>query len=104
VLDTVEIADRLAGHIDKHSPDMCFLDSGGGGSAVYDILKDRRYGDRLSLVNFGGKATDARKYANKRAEMWGDMRDWLADTGGADIPDDNALAGDINAPEWRESP
>lgn len=101
--DTVEIADRLAGHIDKLSPDMCFLDSGGGGSAVYDILKDRRYGDRLSLVNFGGKANDARKYANKRAEMWGDMRDWLADPGGADMPDDDALAGDINAPEWREN-
>ena len=54
-------------------------------------------------VNFGQKADDERTYLNKRAEMWGEMRDWLADTGGADIPDDDTLAGDLNAPEWKEN-
>lgn len=101
--DTEDIAGRLARVIDRVDPAMCFLDSGGGGSAVYDILKARGYGDILSLINFGGKASDDRKYANKRAEMWGDGRDWLADAGGAELPDDDVLHSEICAPGFKEN-
>jgi len=93
--DTVHISNRLARHIDEHDVDMAFLDTGGGGAQVFDILKDRGYRQKLTLVNFGAPADDDRKYANKRAEMAGLFRDWLSDPGGADIPDDDVLQSEI---------
>jgi hypothetical protein len=33
--------------------------------------------------------------------MWGEMRDWLADAGGADLPDDNVLDAELTAPGYR---
>lgn len=89
--DTVQIANALARIIDAREPSMCFLDSGGGGAQVYDILRNRNYGDVLTLVNFGSAADDPRRFANKRAEMWGLSRDWLTDPGGADMVDDDTL-------------
>lgn len=100
--NTVSVANKLAAVLGKDHFDRVFLDTGGGGAQVYDILKDRNY-ERLTLVNFGGKPFDDRKYANRRAEMWGNMRDWLADEGGAQIPDDDALDGEITGPNGKEN-
>lgn len=99
--DIEDIAGKLARIIDRVKPAMCFLDTGGGGAAVYDVLKARGYGGRMCLVNFGAGARDQRRYANRRAEMWGEMRDWLADAGGADLPDDNVLDAELTAPGYR---
>ncbi len=100
--NTVSVAGKLARIIDRERPAMCFLDRGGGGAAVYDILGSRNYGRVLTLIDFGSTPHDHRRYANKRAEMWGDTRDWLADPGGAEIPDDDALDGDLTAPTAEE--
>ena len=54
----------------------------------------------MTLVNFGARPEDGRKYANKRAEMWGRMADWFADPGGADIPDDDMLHAQLCAPGY----
>ncbi len=99
----IEVANKLGAIIERLKPDMCFLDVGGGGSAVYDILVDRNFGEVLTLVNFGGSPRDEVKYLNKRAEMWGEMRDWLEDTGGAQIPDDDVLDGELTAPKGGEN-
>ena len=97
--NTVSVAGRVGAAIDKFKPVMSFFDTGGGGAQVYDILVSRNYDkEKITLVDFGGKPNDERKYANKRAEMWGDFRDWLKDPGGADIPDDDVLDGEITAP------
>ena len=53
-------------------------------------------------VDFGAKAdrTDARdaaaRYANKRAEMWGFMKEWLKGS----LPDDNELLADLKAVDY----
>lgn len=99
--DTVDIANRLARHIDRLNPEMCFLDTGGGGAQIYDILKARNYGKKMTLVNFGARASDERAYANKRAEMWGELRAWLGDAGGAQIPDDDVLHAELTAPGFK---
>ncbi len=99
--DIEDIAGRLARIVDRTGPAMCFLDSGGGGAAVHDILRARGYGRRLALVNFGGAPRDVRRWANKRAEMWGELRDWLADPGGASLPDDDVLDAELTAPGFR---
>lgn len=100
--DSMEIAGRLARIIEKLKPDMVFIDVGGGyGSGVYDRLGERGYGSVVTAVQFGGKTHNPRDYANKRAEMWGDMRAWLMDAGGADIPDDDELHTHIVAPGFK---
>lgn len=99
--NAVVVASRLAAVIDRIKPAMCFLDTGGGGAQVYDILCDRGYRNVLTLINFGSSARDDRKYANKRAEMWGDGRDWLNDPGGAQIPDEDLLDGELTAPKGK---
>src|SRR5205085_12573849 len=48
-------------------------------------------------IQFGGRANDGKKWANRRAEMWGLMRDWLSR--GA-IPVDEELATDLTGVEY----
>ena len=66
----------------EYLPDAVFVDGGGVGGGVVDRLR------QLSItcidVNFGAKADDAR-YLNKRAEMWGRMKEWLV--GGSILKD-----------------
>jgi len=40
------------------------------------------------------------KFANRRAEMWGTMRDWLKETP-CRIPDSDSLHGDLSAPSYK---
>jgi hypothetical protein len=94
-MDTVFSAGKVAEAIELYKPEAVFIDGGGVGGGVVDILKSQNY--RVTEVNFGAGARDSKKYANKRAEMWGDMRDWLA-TGVID--DDNELRDDLIGPEY----
>lgn len=66
-------------------PDALFVDGGGVGGGVVDRL--RGFGVPVIEVKFGAAADNAslgisgatgERYANKRAEMWGAMRAWLA--------------------------
>jgi hypothetical protein len=43
-------------------------------------------------VNFGWKAKNGIMYYNKRAELWGAMKDWLKS---ASIPDDRRFKSDL---------
>lgn len=94
-LDNMELAARVAARIESWQPDAVFVDAGAG-SGVIDRL--RSLGHDVIEVNFGGRSGDAH-YANKRAEMWSLLRDWLA-AGGA-IPNDPALHQDLAAPTYR---
>lgn len=82
---------------------MAFIDIGGLGAGVYDRLVELEYGDRVTAVNFGSKATDERKYVNKRSEMWGEMAEWFADIITPSIPDSDTLHADVTAPGYRHS-
>ena len=74
-----ELAQALALEIIKYNPTKMFIDVGGLGVGVYDILVDMGYSKIVTAVNFGGKATLFDRYANKRAEMYGEAKEWLAD-------------------------
>jgi hypothetical protein len=99
--DTMELAGLIAREIERLQPDMTFIDMGSFGAAVYDRLVELGYRRRISGVNFGGRAQDARQYANKRAEIWGALRDWLADGGGAELPNDPLLHSHLCAPGFQ---
>ena len=90
---TVGVADKLQATIIQHQPDKVFVDRGGGGAAVFDILAHRGYGRVIEIVDFGGKSSEP-KYRNKRAQMHGRFREWLED---GDIPDDPQLESEITA-------
>jgi hypothetical protein len=51
---------------------------------------------KVHEVWFGGKS-DKPEWANKRTQMWADMREWLK---GACIDKDNDLADDLVGPEY----
>lgn len=112
-LSVVEGANWVKAIIDQYRPRRVFIDVGGVGAGVVDILRDfgEPYADLVVGVNFGGSPQDQPRTnergelvpgpKNRRAEMWSRMRDWLADEGGADIPDDDALHADLVAPGFR---
>lgn len=109
-LDNVAGANWIRDVIDADSPARVFIDVGGLGAGVYHILRSwgGKYEKACSAVNFGSAPyrsnpvdNDGRPMAgplNRRAEMWGESRDWLDDVGGADIPDDDSLQRDACAP------
>ena len=89
--DTMHIAGVVSKLIDQHRPVKVNVDLTGVGSGVVDRLKETEDKRLIQGIHFGGGPIDTTQYANKRAEMWGALRDWLADDAGVDIPDDDAL-------------
>lgn len=73
------------------------IDTTGLGAGLYDRLKEQ-LGDLVEGVNFAEKAMQPDKFANRRAEMWDTLRQWIDDKAGVQIPDDDALHGDLCAP------
>ena len=69
------LADQVARAWDKWEADGCLVDiTGGWGWGVYDRLMQMRYAPMP--VDFGGSAFNPR-FANKRAEIWWDMAEWV---------------------------
>lgn len=95
--DTVQVARRVIHWIKTLGPRATVIDADGIGAGVIDYVRDEGY--RQDVYEFHGAATphDVDMYLNKRAEVWGRMREWLA-TG--DIPDDVELADDLTGPEY----
>lgn len=93
--DTMVLADLIAKAIDETRPDAVVFDAGGGGKQIADMLKHRGY--KVHIVWFGS-GSSSKEWADKRTEMWADMRDWLP---GACLPVDQQLYDDLIAPERR---
>jgi hypothetical protein len=100
--DLMQVASRVAEQINIHKPAACFVDATGIGAGVFDRLAQMGYAQVVG-VNFGGKSdrttsTDAAAlYANKRAEMWGHLKDWCR-TGC--LPEDRDLQADLIGVEY----
>ena len=77
-----------------------FVDVGGVGAGVVDILHDSGFEDLVVPVNFGGRPLDPELYVNKRAEMWKTMGEWFESEGGVDIPDSDSLHADLISPTY----
>jgi len=94
-LDNMTFAGIVADEIERFKPDAVFIDSGRG-EGVIDRL--RQMGFNVMEVNFGARAVDPTRWANKRTEMWDRTREWL-ENGGA-IPNDSELKGELAAPTY----
>lgn len=92
--DDMETAGLIARLQDEWKARAVFIDLGYG-TGIYSAGKTLgREGWRL--VSFAAKPTRI-GYANKRAEMWSDMKEWLEQ--GGTIDPDRDLIGDLTAPE-----
>jgi hypothetical protein len=89
-VSTVRLEELILNFCLQHPVDMIFVDSTGGGGVVDHLQKHNL---PVEDVSFGGKAlnaTDRVRYANKRVEMWGNLRDalqWMAIPNRADLRD-----------------
>jgi hypothetical protein len=95
-LDTAQVTAQVINFIDQHKPDGVVVDSDGIGAPVFDQLKFRGYGKYLHEFHGGKPASDYKAYFNRRAEIWGLMRDWL--NADAQIPDEPELEADLTGP------
>jgi hypothetical protein len=94
-LDVVQLVHRVAEAADKFQPDAICVDGGGVGGGVVDMLRSMKY--RVVDVQFGSKADEDQRFQNKRAELWGRMKEWLAY---GTIPYDKHLRADLLTPRY----
>lgn len=100
-VDTMTLAAKVAECYRTYKPHAVFVDGTGVGGGVVDRL--RQLNIPVIEVQFGaapdrslpGQDNDA--YANKRAEMWGNLRTWLK---GGSIPNDPELIADLTGVEY----
>ena len=78
------------------------IDTTGLGAGLYDRLREQ-LGSLVMPVNFGARALESNKFVNRRAEIWDNMRTWLEDKAGVQIPDSDDLHADLCAPIWGPS-
>ena len=69
------------------------------GNAMFSYLEDT-LGDLVVGVNFGEQAHDRENYANRRAEMWDQLRQWFDDPVGVQCPDKDDFQGDMTCTSW----
>lgn len=111
-IGTLEAVGWLKQVIDQDHPERIFMDVGGGGDRIFDIMEGygEPYEGVITLINFGGAPQEAFIYMddgtkragpkNRRAEMWMRSKDWLKQEGGADIPDVDSLQTDACGPGY----
>lgn len=103
-LSTMALAGKVAATYLRLGATIVMVDSGGVGGGVVDRLRQLRI--PVIEVDFSTKpdgfSNSGVKYANKRAEIWGEMRNWL-DTGSIpNIPtgEHTVLTDELTAPTY----
>ena len=94
----MQIAARVAEANERHRPDAIFIDQGNMGLGVVDRCRQLQlpvFGIDFGSEPVGGDPGAA--YYNRRAEMWGKVREWLPH--GA-IDDDPELKANLTAVEY----
>jgi len=104
-LDTMQLATKVAAASLRYNASVVMIDSGGVGGGVVDRLRQLRI--NVIEVDFGSKPDgvnpdDGSKYANKRAEIWGALRDWLRTGSIPNIPtgEKTTLVSELTAPSY----
>ena len=92
--DTMTVVGHVIEVIEEFRPAVTAIDEGGLGAGIVDRLRELRY--NVKAVNFGMKAKNPKMYGNKRAEIWGLMKEWLRT---ASIPGDRMLKSDLIGPK-----
>jgi hypothetical protein len=94
--DTMTVVGHVIEAIEEYKPALTVIDEGGLGYGILDRLTEQRY--KVRGVNFGWKAKNPIMWGNKRAELWGAMREWLKT---AAVPPDKRLKIDLTGPKTK---
>jgi hypothetical protein len=100
--DLMQVASRVMEQVSLHKPDAVFVDGTGIGWGVHDRLCQLGC-PRLVGIDFAGRADRrdlgdaAARYANKRAEVWGILKEWCK---AGCLPDDPELIAELGAVEY----
>jgi hypothetical protein len=112
-IDVVQGANVLKQIIDKDDPARMFIDAGGIGGGVVDLVKSfgEKYDRIVTGVNFGGEPLEPVMMLddgsptpgpkNRRAEMWMLSKQWLEDPMGVDLPDEGIFQTDAVGPSYK---
>ncbi len=92
--DTMEVVGIVHNIILEEQPDAVCVDVGGLGAGIVDRLNELGHMDIVHAVNAGSKPLDARKYLNKRGELWSTGKQWLIDEP-CELPDNDELHADL---------
>jgi len=95
-IDVMQLAGRVVELVREHPRSVVCADGVGVGAGLVDRLK--QLGIPVIDVQSAEKPYDARTYANKRAEMWGRMREWLMS--GGSLPNDKDLQKQLYSLEY----
>lgn len=95
-LNTMEIVGAIRRMIDKDHPSKVCIDCIGIGAGVVDRLLEIGY-SCVEGVNVARRANCSDKFKNLRAELWSDMREWLAQDAPVQLPDSDELLGDLTS-------
>lgn len=101
-VDTMTLSGKITEMAAQYRADAIFVDEGGVGGGVVDRLRQLGVPHVIG-INFAGRPDGwapegtGPLYANKRAEIWGRMKDWLK---AGTIVDDPTLAQDLIGVEY----
>jgi phage terminase large subunit len=95
-LDTMEVSARVVDYYHRHSPSLIYFDAIGIGAGVFDRCKE--LGLPCKEVVVSQKSTKPNVYGNLRAQLWGELKDWIGN--GADIPNDDDLIKQLNSMQY----
>ena len=97
-LDVVQVAHQISGIIAECNPAKVFIDIGGCGAGVFDVLVSNGFIDVVEGVNFGEKAENPERFVNRRAEMWDRIKEWLKSGMRVKLPKIEGIVEDLTAP------
>ena len=100
-LSTTQLAHEVVKLYNELEAQAVFVDGTGVGGGVVDTLAT--LGVRVYEVQFGSRAdglNPTAKYMNKRAEIWGEMRDWLKNGAIPGRVADRDLIEELSAPTY----
>lgn len=99
-IDTMRLANEVVKVYREYRADAVFVDGGGVGGGVVDRCRQLRI--PVWDIQFGAKSDasppdEAVKYANKRSEIWGAMREWIKV---GMIPNDQEFIKELVSPAY----
>jgi hypothetical protein len=94
--DSMKVVSLLMMILDRHKPDVSFMDKGSMGGPIADRM--RQLGYHVIDVGFGDNASDVKHFKSRTAEMGSRCRQWILD--GGSLPKDDQLRIELTSREF----
>lgn len=91
--DLMVVVGQVSMAFDKHRPDGLFVDNGTFGAGVVDRLAQLKY--PVIGIEFGDPPVTEARFANRRAEMWWRMAEWVGKPDRHDEPSSGGVLPDM---------